>query len=131
MHTYFAFHHYCYFIQPQITSTALYQWYPVPVLWDLHVREIFYLNHPCEYFEIFQFAVKFILLFHFFSFSFCFLFHFLYFINEELLKIGKRDSSSIEISTPYTFQGVQKVIRKGVLKLLKIFFQMNAKNCIC
>lgn len=44
------------------------------------------------------------------------------FITEKLLNIGKRDSSSIGMSTPYMFQRVQKVVFQGGTKITHDFF---------
>lgn len=51
-----------------------------------------------------------------------FLLYFMCFITEKLLNIGKRDSSSIGISTPYMFQRVQKVVFQGGTKITYDFF---------
>lgn len=87
----------------------------------------FYTDHPCEYFKMFLFALKFIL-------SFSVFFGCYYFIPFYVLYnwiIEKRDSSSIGISTSYMFQRVQKVVFQGGNKITYDFFQTNATNCIC
>lgn len=62
-----------------------------------------------------------------FSFVVVILFHFMCFITEELLKVGKRDSSSTGISTPYMFWRVREVVLQagggggGVLNYIRFF----------
>ena len=69
-----------------------------------------------------------------FSFVVVILFYFMCFITEELLKIGKRDSSSIGISALCMFQRVQKVVLwervRRVLKLHMIFFLQQMPRTI-
>ena len=117
-------------MQPQSTNTAFYHGDPAPIPWDLHATEIFYTDHPYDVFQRFWFSVKFIL----FCFSCCYYFALFYivFITEKLLIVGKRDSSSIGMPTPYMFQRVQKVVfQEGTKITYDFFFQTNAKNCIC
>lgn len=91
------------------------------------LEKYFYTDHPCEYSKCSGLQLN-----SFFPFLFSLVivisFHFMYFITDELLKIGKKDSSSIGISTPCMFQRVQKVVFQGGTKITYDFFSNKCQE---